>query len=247
MNISWHISQSEAGKFLNSCEAVIRNIDSSTKSATELACAEILAASIEQVPKDTGALASTGDYLVRRRADVKGYRYEGVVGYAGAVGHGINATTHLSNKTIVMGRGKSAKFATFKAPASNVSRLGNAMYTRSRGSVGSTFSGILHDAINPKSGLPVSAYAAVVHEDLDMPHPRGGKAKFLEDPVREYGQARFKRVAEEHWRMAISWADTTVRNKYGREVPGRIAVYSRVRLSAAQARPHGPRGSGPVV
>ena len=36
--------------------------------------------------------------------------------------------------------------------------------------------------INPKTGIPTEEYALRVHEDLDMNHPRGGKAKFLEDP-----------------------------------------------------------------
>jgi hypothetical protein len=32
-------------------------------------------------------------------------------------------------------------------------------------------------------------YAIYVHEDLAMNHPRGGKAKFLEDPLRENAKA----------------------------------------------------------
>ena len=36
--------------------------------------------------------------------------------------------------------------------------------------------------INPKTGIPTEEYALKVHEDLYMNHPRGGKAKFLEDP-----------------------------------------------------------------
>ena len=34
------------------------------------------------------------------------------------------------------------------------------------------------NGVNPKSGFQASTYAARVHEDLDMPHPNGGKAKF---------------------------------------------------------------------
>ena len=41
------------------------------------------------------------------------------------------------------------------------------------------------DPINPKTGRPASEYMVVVHEDLQAHHPVG-KAKFLEDPVREY-------------------------------------------------------------
>ena len=39
--------------------------------------------------------------------------------------------------------------------------------------------------INPKTGIPTEEYALKVHEDLNMNHPRGGKAKFLEDPYYE--------------------------------------------------------------
>lgn len=31
-------------------------------------------------------------------------------------------------------------------------------------------------------------YAAKVHEDLEMAHPNGGQAKFLEQPLREHGK-----------------------------------------------------------
>lgn len=68
---------------------------------------------------------------------------------------------------------------------------------------GSSGPGANHDAINMKSAAFVSEYAVRVHEDLDANHPNGGKAKFLEDPVREYGQDNFKRVAETNWRHAI--------------------------------------------
>ena len=39
--------------------------------------------------------------------------------------------------------------------------------------------------INPKTGIPTEEYALKVHEDLYMNHPRGGKAKFLEDPFND--------------------------------------------------------------
>lgn len=39
--------------------------------------------------------------------------------------------------------------------------------------------------INPKTGQRASEYMVVVHEDLSAHHPIG-KAKFLEDPVRDY-------------------------------------------------------------
>lgn len=62
--------------------------------------------------------------------------------------------------------------------------------------------------VNPKNGLEASTYAAIVHEDLDMPHPRGGKAKFLEDPVREYAAGRFARTIAEYWKTAIVYSNT---------------------------------------
>ena len=39
-----------------------------------------------------------------------------------------------------------------------------------------------NEQINPKTRESTAEYAVQVHEDLSMPHPRGGKAKFLEDP-----------------------------------------------------------------
>lgn len=47
--------------------------------------------------------------------------------------------------------------------------------------------------INPSTGQPASAYMVEVHEDLTARHPVG-KAKFLEDPVREYANNNFKRT-----------------------------------------------------
>lgn len=65
------------------------------------------------------------------------------------------------------------------------------------------------NGINPKSGLPASAYAAVVHEDLSMPHPNGGKAKFLEDPIRNWAAGKFARTAMTYWKRAISYSDAS--------------------------------------
>lgn len=59
-------------------------------------------------------------------------------------------------------------------------------------------------AINPKTGLPAAAYAARVHEDLSMLHPNGGKAKFLEDPVRNWAAGKFARTAISYWTQAIA-------------------------------------------
>ena len=75
------------------------------------------------------------------------------------------------------------------------------------GYAGQSGFGMSYDRINPKSGAAASKYAVKVHEDLSAWHLNGGKAKFLEDPVREYGATRFKRVAETHWVNAIQLSD----------------------------------------
>ncbi len=57
-------------------------------------------------------------------------------------------------------------------------------------------------AINPKTGIPVMDYAVVVHEDLEAVHPIG-KAKFLEDPIRDYAAEKFPRTVIKHVGPAI--------------------------------------------
>ena len=159
MRVEFHISRHELGSFESSLEAVLLNVDTATKRGTEQACKEILAESLEQVPRDTGTLASTAFYDVVRNMGTKRYTYQGIVGYAGTAGVGAS-----------------------------------------------------YDRFNPKSRSKVSSYAVRVHEDLGAKHPNGGKAKFLEDPVRAYGADNFSRVAETNWRHAIdaSNAGTTL-------------------------------------
>lgn len=53
------------------------------------------------------------------------------------------------------------------------------------------------DPVNPITGQRASRYMTVVHEDLFARHWTG-KAKFLEDPVREYGEKYFERVIFKH-------------------------------------------------
>lgn len=50
-----------------------------------------------------------------------------------------------------------------------------------------------YDPINPKTGKPASSYMVEVHENLKAYHPIG-KAKFLEDPVRQYVKSNFPRT-----------------------------------------------------
>ena len=49
------------------------------------------------------------------------------------------------------------------------------------------------DPVNPKTGRRASSYMVKVHEDLSAYHSTG-KAKFLEDPVREYARENFPRT-----------------------------------------------------
>lgn len=60
------------------------------------------------------------------------------------------------------------------------------------------------DPVNPKTGMKASSYMMAVHEDLDAYHPHGGKAKFLEDPVREFAAERFPRTVFKHVQGALS-------------------------------------------
>ncbi len=59
------------------------------------------------------------------------------------------------------------------------------------------------DPINPTTGRPASSYMVAVHEDLKAVHPRG-KAKFLEDPVREYGNKHFERTVFKYARESLA-------------------------------------------
>ena len=57
--------------------------------------------------------------------------------------------------------------------------------------------------INPKTGKPASSYMAAVHEDLSVSHPIG-KAKFLEDPLREYAREHFPRTVLRYVQEALA-------------------------------------------
>lgn len=59
------------------------------------------------------------------------------------------------------------------------------------------------DPINPKTGKPASSYMVAVHEDLRAWHI-SGKAKFLEDPVREYGARNFKRTVFKYAKESLA-------------------------------------------
>lgn len=56
--------------------------------------------------------------------------------------------------------------------------------------------------INPKNGHAASDYMVDVHEDLSVYH-KVGKAKFLEDPIREYYTEKFPRTVMEYVESAL--------------------------------------------
>lgn len=58
------------------------------------------------------------------------------------------------------------------------------------------------DPVNPKTGRKASSYMMAVHEDLSAVHIIG-KAKFLEDPVREYARERFPRTVFKYVQSAL--------------------------------------------
>ena len=62
-----------------------------------------------------------------------------------------------------------------------------------KGWTGTVGYGGAYDPINPKTGQPASQYMVQVHEDLNVYH-KIGKAKFLEDPVRDYAKEKFPRT-----------------------------------------------------
>ena len=59
------------------------------------------------------------------------------------------------------------------------------------------------DPINPITGKPASSYMLAVHEDLSVHHPIG-KAKYLEDPVRDYAARKFPRTVFKYARQSLS-------------------------------------------
>ena len=192
MNIQFVMHHSYTNDFVNSCEAVIRNVGQGTLAATKQAVSEIMEESQRQVPVDTGALKASAWSEIRRRGDVKGYRYEGHMGYANRIGNAYSSITPS-------GRELSAGSTVFR-------HSGRLDVKSAQPDVARATTGM----VNPKSGKAVSLYAARVHEDLRMPHANGTKAKFLEDPVRAYGASRFTRVAETYWKQSIEMMNLRV-------------------------------------
>jgi hypothetical protein len=113
-------------KFERMLEVALAKVDRGTKKATQAACEDISRMVMQQVPRDTNALANS-------------FFFE------------VNGS--YKNFTATLGFGGD------------------------------------HAVVNPKSGESTEEYMIRMHEDLEVIHPVG-KAKFLEDPVREY-QAQF--------------------------------------------------------
>lgn len=59
------------------------------------------------------------------------------------------------------------------------------------------------DPINPDTKMPASSYMVAVHEDLNAYHPNG-KAKYLEDPVREYADKKFQRTVFKYAKESLA-------------------------------------------
>ena len=147
---NFDFQRSDLDMFEARCEAAIRNVGRGTKRATIAVCEEILAASKEQVPKDTLTLLMSAFYEVSRRTDTAAttWAYEAVIGYGGN-----------------------------------------------------------GDPVNPKTGRRASSYMVKVHEDLSVVHPTG-KAKFLEDPLREYASEKFSRTVFTHAKESLASMST---------------------------------------
>ena len=59
------------------------------------------------------------------------------------------------------------------------------------------------DPVNPKTGKRASSYMLAVHEDLTAIHVHG-KAKFLEDPIKDYARSRFPRTVFKYVQDAMN-------------------------------------------
>lgn len=203
MRIDFNISQTEMGQFRTACEAVIRNVGAGTKAAVTDAGVSIMAESMGQVPVDTGTLRDSAFLGISRRDDVAGYRYGAVLGYGtpeGLAGH-----VGLNNKKTIKVNDPGGPYM-FNAK-------GEVLKSAPSRTISSTVDApmdwyiVPNNGVNPKNGLLASTYAARVHEDLDMPHPNGGKAKFLEDPIRNWASGKFARTAMTYWKAAITYSE----------------------------------------
>lgn len=92
------------------------------------------------------------------------------------------------------------------------------------------------NGVNPKNGHQASTYAGRVHEDLDMPHPNGGKAKFLEDPVRSWASGKFARTMMTYWKQAIQYTNLGHMHESYRRSTGRSHAPTWHKVPRIEAR-----------
>lgn len=110
--------------FLNALKRLEQEANIGVREALEVAGRDVMKSSLQQVPRETNALADSAFFRSRKYRD---------------------------NQIVTVGYGAGG-------------------------------------GVNPKTGQAPKDYMVAVHEDLSANHPRGGKAKFLEDPINEYGQ-----------------------------------------------------------
>ena len=137
---------------------------------------------------------------MRASIELSGMSYRGFVGICEAtiskVGSGTKKATIAASEEIL-------KKSLAQVPRDTATLASTATY-KIEGDWRTGWSGVVgyamdsdSDAINPKTGEPVSSYVLAVHERLDVIHPNG-KAKFLEDPVREYAAENFPRTVMQY-------------------------------------------------
>lgn len=106
------------------------------------------------------------------------------------LGHGTRKATVAACQEIIQ--------ASLNQVPSATGTLASSIYYEISGNYKIGFSGVVGyggngNPVNPTTGEAVSEYMVAVHENMSAEHPNG-KAKFLEDPVREYARENFPRT-----------------------------------------------------
>lgn len=81
--------------------------------------------------------------------------------------------------------------------------LQDSTFLEKRGNIVTLGYGGSNAKINPKTGESTDKYMVEVHENLNMPHPNGGEAKFLEKPFFELTSNLGNKFAKEVVNNAI--------------------------------------------
>ena len=140
MKLKITVDKSSCADTIQNLEAVVSGVHYGAMWATEQACKDIEEMSLEQVPRETGTLASSIGHVVEKHPSK---RFVGIVSY------------------------------------------GNGNH------------------VNPRSGEAAQDYMVRQHEDLSYVHVTG-KAKYLEDPCREYADSdKYAELLAEATRRAI--------------------------------------------